>query len=67
MEPGAHDSVWEFQQYSEDALDLPPDLRARMSNVEIVIEDEPLEARRCLVSIDDLSTPFGGTPLSSTT
>jgi predicted Zn-dependent protease with MMP-like domain len=41
MEPGAHDSVWEFQQYSEDALDLPPDLRARMSNVEIVIEDEP--------------------------
>jgi hypothetical protein len=42
MEPGAHDSVSEFQQYSEDALDsLPPDLRARMSNVEIVIEDEP--------------------------
>src|SRR3954469_503540 len=42
MEPGAHDSHSEFQRYSQDALDsLPPDLRARMSNVEIVIEDEP--------------------------
>jgi len=42
MEPGPHDSPSDFQQYSEDALDsLPPDLRARMSNVEIVIEDEP--------------------------
>jgi predicted Zn-dependent protease with MMP-like domain len=42
MEPGPHDSHLEFQQYSQDALDsLPPDLRAQMSNVEIVIEDEP--------------------------
>ena len=42
MDPGPHDSAAEFQQYSLDALDsLPPDLRARMSNVEIVIEDEP--------------------------
>src|SRR5690348_5109674 len=42
MEPDPHDSLSEFQQYSQDALDsLPPDLRARMSNVEIVIEDEP--------------------------
>ena len=42
MEPDPHDSLSEFQQYAQDALDsLPPDLRARMSNVEIVIEDEP--------------------------
>jgi predicted Zn-dependent protease with MMP-like domain len=42
MQPDPHDSFSEFQQYSQDALDsLPPDLRARMSNVEIVIEDEP--------------------------
>jgi predicted Zn-dependent protease with MMP-like domain len=42
MEPDPHGSLSEFQQYSQDALDsLPPDLRARMSNVEIVIEDEP--------------------------
>jgi predicted Zn-dependent protease with MMP-like domain len=42
MEPDPHDSLSEFQQYSQDALDsLPPDLRARMSNVEIVMEDEP--------------------------
>jgi predicted Zn-dependent protease with MMP-like domain len=31
-----------FERYAEDALDsLPSDLRARMSNVEIVVEDEP--------------------------
>src|SRR5580765_1487273 len=42
MEPDPHDSLSEFQQYSQDALDsLPPDLRARMSNVEVVIEEEP--------------------------
>jgi predicted Zn-dependent protease with MMP-like domain len=30
------------EEYVQDALDsLPPDLRSRMSNVEIVIEDEP--------------------------
>jgi predicted Zn-dependent protease with MMP-like domain len=42
VDPGPNDSLSEFQQYSLDALDsLPPDLRSRMSNVEIVIEDEP--------------------------
>jgi predicted Zn-dependent protease with MMP-like domain len=31
-----------FEEYARDALDaLPPDLRAQMSNVEIVVEDEP--------------------------
>jgi hypothetical protein len=48
MEPGAHDSVWEFQQYSEDALDLPPDLRARMSNVEIASKTSRLQGRALL-------------------
>ena len=32
----------DFEEYAEDALDsLPADLRERMSNVEIVVEDEP--------------------------
>ncbi|MGB2953762.1 MAG: metallopeptidase family protein [Gaiellaceae bacterium] len=32
----------EFQAWAEDALDsLPPELRRAMSNVEIVIEEEP--------------------------
>jgi predicted Zn-dependent protease with MMP-like domain len=35
--------------YAEEALDsLPPDLRATMSNVEIVVEDEPPAGQRLL-------------------
>jgi predicted Zn-dependent protease with MMP-like domain len=38
-----------FEQLVEDALDtLPADLRERMSNVEIVVEDEPPPGRRLL-------------------
>jgi predicted Zn-dependent protease with MMP-like domain len=38
-----------FEQLVEEALDsLPPDLRGFMSNVEIVIEDEPPEGRPLL-------------------
>ena len=41
MEPGLPE-LERFEEYAQDAFDsLPPDLRARMSNVEIVIEDEP--------------------------
>jgi predicted Zn-dependent protease with MMP-like domain len=39
MEAGAEN---EFEQWVEEAIDaLPSDLRAAMSNVELVIEDEP--------------------------
>jgi predicted Zn-dependent protease with MMP-like domain len=32
----------DFEDYAQDALDsLPADLRGQMSNVEIVVEDEP--------------------------
>ena len=32
----------QFEEYIADALDsLPPDLRSQMSNVELVVEDEP--------------------------
>jgi predicted Zn-dependent protease with MMP-like domain len=32
----------DFDEYAQDALDsLPADLRAQMSNVEIVVEEEP--------------------------
>jgi predicted Zn-dependent protease with MMP-like domain len=42
MERGLLDSGGRFEEYAQDALDsLPPDLRAQMSNVEIVVEDEP--------------------------
>ena len=42
MEPDLHTSHTEFAAYAQDALDsVPPDLRARMSNVGVVIEEEP--------------------------
>jgi predicted Zn-dependent protease with MMP-like domain len=38
-----------FEGYAEDALALlPSELRARMSNVEIVVEDEPPPGQRLL-------------------
>ncbi len=38
-----------FEEYTQDALDsLPADLRAEMSNVEIVVEDEPPAGSRLL-------------------
>jgi predicted Zn-dependent protease with MMP-like domain len=42
VEPDLLDSPESFEEYAQEALDsLPSDLRARMSNVEIVVEDEP--------------------------
>jgi predicted Zn-dependent protease with MMP-like domain len=41
MSDGQHDDA-EFARFVEDALDsLPPDLAAEMSNVELVVEDDP--------------------------
>jgi predicted Zn-dependent protease with MMP-like domain len=41
--------IGEFEQSVQDALDsLPPDLRSRMSNVEVVVEDEPPQGRPLL-------------------
>jgi predicted Zn-dependent protease with MMP-like domain len=38
-----------FEEYAQDVLDsLPPDLRAQMSNVEIVVEEEPPPGQRRL-------------------
>jgi predicted Zn-dependent protease with MMP-like domain len=38
-----------FEEYTQEALDsLPADLRAQMSNVEIVVEDEPPRGSRLL-------------------
>ena len=49
MEPGRPDSPERFEEYAQDALDsLPSDLRAQMSNVEIVVEDEPPPGQRLL-------------------
>jgi predicted Zn-dependent protease with MMP-like domain len=42
MEHDLLDSRERFEEYARDALDsLPSHLRAHMSNVEIVVEDEP--------------------------
>ena len=49
MESGLLDSPERFEEYAQDALDsLPSDLRAQMSNVEIVVEDEPPPGQRLL-------------------
>jgi predicted Zn-dependent protease with MMP-like domain len=49
MDGGFFDSVGQFEEYAQDALDsLPLDLRERMSNVDIVIEDEPPPGQRLL-------------------
>ena len=38
-----------FEEYAQEALDsLPADLRAQMSNVEIVVEEEPPAGSRLL-------------------
>jgi predicted Zn-dependent protease with MMP-like domain len=42
MEPGQEDPQEAFEAHTRDAVaSLPPEIRARMSNVEIVIEEEP--------------------------
>jgi predicted Zn-dependent protease with MMP-like domain len=43
------DSEAPFEDYAEEALDsLPPHLRAQMSNVEIVVAEEPPPGQRLL-------------------
>ncbi len=42
LDEGLFDADERFAEYARDALDsLPPELRAEMSNVEIVVEAEP--------------------------
>jgi predicted Zn-dependent protease with MMP-like domain len=42
LDGGQFDADERFAEFARDALDsLPPDLRAEMSNVEIVVEAEP--------------------------
>jgi predicted Zn-dependent protease with MMP-like domain len=49
MDRNQADSRARFEEYAQDALDaLPSDLRAGMSNVEIVVEDEPPPGQRLL-------------------
>lgn len=55
-----------FEDLVQDALDsLPPDLSARLSNVEIVVEDEPPAGQRLLglyqgVPLTERSSHYGG-------
>jgi predicted Zn-dependent protease with MMP-like domain len=49
VDGGLFDSGGRFEEYVQEALDsLPPDLRAQMSNVEIVVEGEPPPGQRLL-------------------
>jgi predicted Zn-dependent protease with MMP-like domain len=49
MEDRRVDPAALFEQYVEEALgSLPPDLSAQLSNVDIVIEDEPPPGQRLL-------------------
>ena len=49
MDRNQVDSRGRFEEYVQDALDsLPSDLRGRMSNVEIVVDDEPPPGQRLL-------------------
>ncbi len=49
MDSGPLDSAARFEEYAAAALDsVPADLRARMSNVELVVEDEPPTGQRLL-------------------
>jgi predicted Zn-dependent protease with MMP-like domain len=60
------DSDARLEEYAEAALaSLPPDLRGRMSNVEIVVEDEPPPGQRLLglyqgVPLTRRSSSYGG-------
>lgn len=58
----------ELDVYAEAALDsVPPELRARMSNVEIVVEEEPPHGSRLLglyqgVPLTRRGSHYGGVP-----
>ena len=66
MEGGLADLEREFEEFTQDALDsLPSDLRTRMSNVEIVVEDEPPPGQRLLglyqgVPLTQRGSNYGG-------
>jgi predicted Zn-dependent protease with MMP-like domain len=60
------DPAERFEQYAQDAVDsLPSDLRGNMSNVEIVVEDEPPPGQPLLglyqgVPLTARSSHYGG-------
>jgi predicted Zn-dependent protease with MMP-like domain len=66
MESSPPDSRGRFEEYAQDALDsLPSDLLAQMSNVEIVVEEEPPPGQRLLglyqgVPLTRRSSHYGG-------
>jgi predicted Zn-dependent protease with MMP-like domain len=60
------DPAEQFEEYAQNAVDsLPPDLRGNMSNVEIVVEDEPPPGQPLLglyqgVPLTRRSSQYGG-------
>ena len=68
MEGDPLDSGDGFEEYAQNVLDtLPQELRTSMSNVEIVVEDEPPPGQRLLglyqgVPLTRRSSHYGGVP-----
>jgi predicted Zn-dependent protease with MMP-like domain len=68
MDSGELDVAGRFEEYAQEALDsLPADLRARMSNVAIVLEDEPPPGQRLLglyqgVPLTRRNSQYGAVP-----
>jgi predicted Zn-dependent protease with MMP-like domain len=66
LESARPDSRGRLEEYAQDALDsLPSDLRARLSNVEIVVENEPPRGQRLLglyqgVPLTQRASNYGG-------
>jgi len=60
------DPAEQFEEYAQNAVDsLPPDLRGNMSNVEIVVEEEPPPGQPLLglyqgVPLTRRSSHYGG-------
>jgi predicted Zn-dependent protease with MMP-like domain len=60
------DPAEQFEEYAQNAVDsLPPDLRGNMSNVEIVVEEEPPPGQPLLglyqgVPLTRRSSQYGG-------
>jgi predicted Zn-dependent protease with MMP-like domain len=67
VDPDPHNASPEFEQVIRDALDsVPPDLRERMSNVELVVADEPPAGQRLFGLYQGIPLTQRGTNYSGT-
>jgi predicted Zn-dependent protease with MMP-like domain len=68
LDGGPPDSTAQFEEYAQEAFDsVPSELRTLMSNVEIVVEEEPPAGQRLLglyqgVPLTRRGSHYGGVP-----